>query len=158
MAEREGGVIDASRLHNWGRWVRVWSREGCGQAWSVEGNYRTKDDDGHDTLTKPGKRPAPDFDDAWDIEIGCRMLPFERHLFLKAAHVLQFDDEFLCKTMRKEAGIRLSTRDLEGYEAMCVALLSQAMERPAVVRMERVRRRVQAIIMPHLTLSPESVS
>lgn len=146
-------MIDKSRLHNWGRWLRVWTPKP-----DVSGNYPitlTSLESRYVTplgpeewyaLTKKGKPPAPDQRDAWEIELAARVLAIRYHLVLKLRYVHRANDGAVAKVFRTRLKERVTSVSLDAAEAMALILLADALASPAVVRMQRAQRIAREIL------------
>lgn len=142
--EEQSAAVDANRLRNWGRWCRVWDAQGCAQ--SLEGNFRAARDEEEKYGITRSKPIPPDVRDAWAVECAMRYLPFKYHLLLKLRHVGRCNERLICRVMRIARCGRIAVHDLPAAEGMAAALLSAALELPAVVRNEHIRRRVRVAL------------
>lgn len=143
-------MISQDRLKNWARWVRgTYYIQGAAR--SLEGNYRSRNDDGAGSLTKRGRMPYPDAVDAWWIETCCRSLPLKHHLLLKLRYVLVYSDDEIARVIRTETKARMTSDDLAATQGMALALLEEALGEPPKVQSRRVQARVRLSLMRALT-------
>lgn len=146
-------MIDPTRLHNWGRWLRVWAPkpdELTGhyslRLSSSEGRYIAPDVSDWREPPKQDKPPSPDQWDAWEIELGARVLPIRYHILLKLRYVHRANDATVAKVFRTKLKERVTSASLDATEAMALTLLTDAIAVPAVVRMQRAQRIARDIL------------
>lgn len=129
--------ISVDRMRNWGRWLRRGYMPRRAQ--SLEGEFRTN----RDLYPSLGERPADPVEaDAWDIETACRILPIERHRFLRFMYATPLCATDLCRRMWEDLAVELAVRDIEAYEGQALSLVAEALEFTAEERMDLARRRV----------------
>lgn len=133
-------MIDERRLQNWGRWLRRGYAPAT--AMSVEGDYRTPRDE-----ARREPRPAdPIATDAWDIEIACRLLPVRRHVLLKLLYVNCLSGPAILKAYRIHFKRRLTLQELDAEEYVAKVELTERLQLPAVVRMDRAQAMARRVL------------
>lgn len=129
------------RLEAWGAYWR-W-RQTQGQAESFEGQYRSPQR--WDRLPVAPAWLDIDVDDVRAIESAVCALDLFNHLLLKAWYVRRWDEDSCMATARRQtAGRRRSSFRKSILEAK--ALLLAELERPAVVRKQRVSEYVRKLL------------
>lgn len=135
----------AARCDNWGLACRY--RLIQGETASLEGAYRSPQE-----WHEPGAPPQPQFCDvpaALEIESAVCVLDLYHHAILRAWHVYRVSEPQCIRLAAKAAGEKRGKAS--GFEATlraAYALLEVSLALPAVVRKERARARIRAILGP----------
>lgn len=133
------------RLDNWGRAMRWYARIGRACA-SLEGRYRSPQPWTAPPVNAPG---AIDQVDARDIESAVIVLPLWDHTILRAWYVHQSSPDTCMARARRAAGNGAPDRQaFATHIRVARGALERALTLPAVVRRDRARARVRAILGP----------
>lgn len=148
-----------SRLRNWGRAMRVPRSDGNGQAYSIEGDFRrrSEEEEAFDEAP-PSKGPAPDYGDAWDVEVAVCVLMINEHLLLKLRYVLNWDDDAVTRNWRRLSGSPMPRRLLPRMDESARMNLRHALALPQVVRKHRALVAVRRVLKIALDLEKVRVA
>lgn len=140
---RCGHASIIARCDNWGAAMR-WHSSSSQSAASAEGAYRSP----QPWHAVPTPMPAAvDRRDADIIEAAVAVLSLHDHALLRARHVHRLDQGACIAIARRAAGIG-APRRAPWHEAITIAYdaLERALALPAVIRRDRARDRVRAIL------------
>ena len=139
----------ADRCDNWGLAIRYRIIEF--QTASKEGEYRSPQRAHWQTAGAPSQSLQIDARDAQAIESAVCTIPIYPHALLRAWHVYRVSEPVCLRLAAKAANEpRGRASGFESALAMAYALLTAALELPAVVRKDRARDRIRILLTAEL--------